>query len=645
MEISPEDRKIIEALQAQAEELEYSEELEQEVTDAELMAAYFEGNLRIDEFDEEVLNRHIQIVGPENINQRLIELLDHEVRLEEVGTEGRSLKAADKSGIIKLPITPAVAATQTVAAKRAYHYPSEETASPKKGPVIPTKTWWQQNKVGFSIAASTILVIFSGLFVSGVLQFSPQKNGKTLESSGKPVEERLPKEGDPLLPSTFGLRFLPGSFDSASLESPPTKHLQLASIIPDYNRSYGVSGGSAKNPRIQWQLATVIVKTRYGWGSGTFISPDGYFITNYHIIDAVAQNAAKTGKVATVEITAAKYDRARITPRTPKRPITATLYRADPQHDLALFKVDSLPDGEKAWPYFPLATQMELGQESYVVGSQENGRPWVLQYGDVLKKINVLNGESIVGNLMNTGGRLQTTMLETNMELSNGDSGGPLVNEDGELIGITYAPRIDESQEAKGWHIALPPIKDFLKDLPAQPEHVPFDPWTAGIPMAQLLEPELADGDQDGKIDTLRYQYVMPTEEGKASQLAAYTLFIDFKQRYSKTDPQPSLIPKGLWGMGSLGNFQFDIFLTVRKDGLVAVGYTDDQSLTKEIRIGQTQQSATNTIWHRQDNGRWKVSKTLELTTLIDSERVSQSNLQRLQTIAGPILMPPQKSN
>ena len=148
----------------------------------------------------------------------------------------------------------------------------------------------------------------------------------------------------------------------------------LATKMPDFGRGYGTLGAATGNRVTPWRLATVIVRSENGWGSGAMISPDGWLITNYHVVEDQSQTAAFTGHPTVLDVIVPQA----VNGGVKKRPaIEATLYRADPVRDLALLKLNSLPPGVDSLPYFRLAAQVSQGEDCIVIGSQGQGPAWM----------------------------------------------------------------------------------------------------------------------------------------------------------------------------------------------------------------------------------------------------------------------------
>jgi serine protease Do len=138
-----------------------------------------------------------------------------------------------------------------------------------------------------------------------------------------------------------------------------------------------------------------------GLGSGVIVSPDGYILTNHHVVEDAEE--------ITVEL-------------NDNRTLRAKLVGSDPPSDLAVLKVE-----ERGLPVLPL-------------GNSDGVR-----VGDVVLAIgNPLGiGQTVTSGIISAKGR-QTGLgdgsfedfLQTDAAINRGNSGGALVSASGELIGI-----------------------------------------------------------------------------------------------------------------------------------------------------------------------------------------------------------------
>lgn len=154
--------------------------------------------------------------------------------------------------------------------------------------------------------------------------------------------------------------------------------------------------GGRPQPRLQRSL-----------GTGFIISPDGYIVTNNHVVegaDVVRVNLEGT--------------------RGKESALPAEIIGTDPETDLALIRVKS----DKALPYlsFGDSDQLEVGA-------------WVLAIGNPFGL-----GHTVTQGILSAKGRdIQAgpfdNFLQTDASINPGNSGGPLINMEGQVIGINTA--------------------------------------------------------------------------------------------------------------------------------------------------------------------------------------------------------------
>lgn len=147
-------------------------------------------------------------------------------------------------------------------------------------------------------------------------------------------------------------------------------------------------------------------EAKVGTGSGVIISPNGYIVTNHHVID----NADD------VEVTL--HD---------NRNYKATIIGVDPTTDLALLQIK-----EKELPTLPFmdSDEVKVGEWVLAVGNPFNLNSTVTA-GIVSAKgrnINILKEKFAV-----------ESFIQTDAAINPGNSGGALVSLDGALIGINTA--------------------------------------------------------------------------------------------------------------------------------------------------------------------------------------------------------------
>jgi len=138
-------------------------------------------------------------------------------------------------------------------------------------------------------------------------------------------------------------------------------------------------------------------------GSGVIISPDGYIITNYHVIERAD------------EIKVTLYD---------KRDYKGRVIGSDPKTDIAVLKISA-----NGLPAAKWGNSDELQVGAFVLAF---GNPYGLSHTVTMGIISAL-GRADVGIAE------YEDFIQTDAAINPGNSGGPLVNIKGELIGINTA--------------------------------------------------------------------------------------------------------------------------------------------------------------------------------------------------------------
>ena len=141
---------------------------------------------------------------------------------------------------------------------------------------------------------------------------------------------------------------------------------------------------------------------QHGLGSGVIVSPDGYILTNNHVV----------GNADEIHVTLMD-----------KREFTAKVIGKDAKTDLGLIKIDAKDP-------LPVAT---LGDSN----STEVG-DWVIAIGNPFAV-----GMTVTAGIVSAKGRMlggdYDDFIQTDASINPGNSGGPLINTKGEVIGINTA--------------------------------------------------------------------------------------------------------------------------------------------------------------------------------------------------------------
>ncbi len=161
-----------------------------------------------------------------------------------------------------------------------------------------------------------------------------------------------------------------------------------------------------------------------GAGSGVIINPNGYILTNNHVVE----NAADDGVEVVLSDT-----------RTLKAKVVGT----DPTTDLAVIKVDAddLPTAS-----FGDSDSLEVGDWVLAIGNplglQSTVTAGIVSY--IGRNIGIINDQYKIENF-----------IQTDAAINPGNSGGPLVNLNGEVIGINSAIATTNARY-QGYGFAIP---------------------------------------------------------------------------------------------------------------------------------------------------------------------------------------------
>jgi serine protease Do len=166
-----------------------------------------------------------------------------------------------------------------------------------------------------------------------------------------------------------------------------------------------------------------------GEGSGFFISPDGYAVTNYHVVEN-----AKTVQITTDDGT--KYP--------------AKVVGTDPKTDLALIKVD----GDKNFSY------VKFAEHEPRIGD------WVVAVGNPFGLGGTVTAGIVSARGRQLGSNVYDDYIQIDAPINKGNSGGPTFNTNGDVIGVNtaiYSP--SGGSVGIGFDIPASTVKQVVAEL------------------------------------------------------------------------------------------------------------------------------------------------------------------------------------
>jgi len=177
--------------------------------------------------------------------------------------------------------------------------------------------------------------------------------------------------------------------------------------------------------------AVVQVRTPSGLGSGFFINPDGYLITDFHVIEGETEISVEVYRQTDGQLQRDVYRRVRIV-------------AINKFHDLALLHIEDKNAPKFKYVSLGSSDALAVGDPVFAIGSPMGLERTVTQ-GIISTKTRELEGE---------------LYLQTTAQINPGNSGGPLFNMAGEVVGVTNMKIL--FGEGLGFAIPVELVKNFL---------------------------------------------------------------------------------------------------------------------------------------------------------------------------------------
>lgn len=190
--------------------------------------------------------------------------------------------------------------------------------------------------------------------------------------------------------------------------------------------------------------AVVLVQSPTGLGSGFIIHPDGYVVTNHHVVAGETELSVTRYVRGGGELERVRHQKIRIVAN-------------DPRADLALLRIEDTK-GVDAFPTVPVGESLgiEEGQSVFAIGSPL-GLDRTVSQGIVSSRNRLVDGQ---------------LYIQTTTQINPGNSGGPLFNLRGEVVGVNNMKAMAVGVEGLNFAIPSAVLKNFLRNR----EAFAFDP-------------------------------------------------------------------------------------------------------------------------------------------------------------------------
>jgi len=168
----------------------------------------------------------------------------------------------------------------------------------------------------------------------------------------------------------------------------------LEELFRDFFERHGEGGGGAPAP--QTHRATSL-------GSGFVIDPDGYIVTNHHVVDGAEEVTVRFSDETTLK---------------------AEIVGSDADTDLALLKVES--DHPLISTQWGRSDQTRIGD-------------WVMAIGNPFGLGGTVTAGIVSARQRDINAGRYDDFIQTDAAINRGNSGGPMFNMDGDVIGVNTA--------------------------------------------------------------------------------------------------------------------------------------------------------------------------------------------------------------
>ncbi|MGQ9491585.1 MAG: S1C family serine protease [Anaerolineae bacterium] len=214
-------------------------------------------------------------------------------------------------------------------------------------------------------------------------------------------------------------------------------------------------------------ITTQVLRTSFFWGtlpeegsgSGFLWDTDGHIVTNYHVVSGAQRIEVSFGEGLNMP---------------------ATVVGTDPTNDLAVLKVDSVPEGVVPVEVGTSA-DLRVGQTAIAIGNPFGQFERTMTQGIV----------SALNRTIETDTTVLRGVIQTDAAINRGNSGGPLLDLRGRLIGVNTAIYSPTGTSA-GVGLAIP-VDKVRRVVPALIRDGRYPhPWLGIEELGYELSPALA---------------------------------------------------------------------------------------------------------------------------------------------------------
>ena len=247
--------------------------------------------------------------------------------------------------------------------------------------------------------AITGALLLGGTAATLVVQ--PPASAQTAQNEPGAIQAAAPKAGAPMSFADMVARLQPAVVNISTTQKVTVQQQANPFAGTPFGDLFGqMNGGQGGNGQ-------PITREAQSLGSGFIISPDGYIVTNNHVIAAGMKGAT----VESIQVTL-----------TGRKEYTAKLVGRDPASDLALLKITA--PGPLPFVKFGDSSRARVGD-------------WVVAIGNPFGLDGTVTA-GIVSALHRATGQLGAydRFIQTDAAINQGNSGGPMFNLNGDVIGI-----------------------------------------------------------------------------------------------------------------------------------------------------------------------------------------------------------------